>query len=180
MASLPYSLEALYFGTSNSIGGIIPDVVFRESHSDEITITQHPVDYGANVNDHAFEKNSIITCQFGWSDSSRLLNSAIDGSIFKGLVTAKDVYNKLLELQRSRIPFTLKTTKRDYGNVLIQKLETTTDDNTLNIYLIDVTFEQIMIANTETVYLSPATQANPSKTASMTKGGLKHPVSVIR
>ena len=180
MVTLPFNLEALYFGFNHSIGGIIPDVVFREQHTDEITITQHPVDFGANINDHAFEKNAVIVCQFGWSDNSRLVNSALDGSLFKGLVRAQDVYDKLLELQRNRVPIELKTAKRDYGNVLIQKLETTTDENTLNVFLIDVTFEQIQIANTETVYLAPAKQADASKTASTKRGGQKQPLSVIR
>ena len=86
MPSLPYSLEALLLGRSRGItpeegDAIIPDVVISETHDDDVTVTQHPVDTGAPISDHAFVQPAIVTCVFGWSDSSRLINSALDGSI---------------------------------------------------------------------------------------------------
>ena len=90
MPSLPYSLEALLLGRSRGItpeegDAIIPDVVISETHDDDVTVTQHPVDTGAPIADHAFVQPAIVTCVFGWSDSSRLINSALDGSILKGM-----------------------------------------------------------------------------------------------
>lgn len=105
MPSLPYSLEALLLGRKREFAGIIPDVVVSEEHENEVVVTRHPVDTGANVSDHAYQMPTVINCQFGWSDSSRLLNSILDFSIFKGLTTTKDVYEKLLELQAKREPF---------------------------------------------------------------------------
>lgn len=91
MPSLPYSLEALLLDRKREFAGIIPDVVVSEEHENEVVVTRHPVDTGANVSDHAYQMPTVINCQFGWSDSSRLLNSILDFSIFKGLTTTKDV-----------------------------------------------------------------------------------------
>ena len=85
MPSLPYSLEALLLGRKREFAGIIPDVIISEEHENEVIVTRHPVDTGANVADHAYCLPAVINCQFGWSDSSRLLNSILDFSIFKGL-----------------------------------------------------------------------------------------------
>lgn len=175
MPSLPYSLEALLLGRSRGItpsGGdaIIPDVVISETHDDDVTVTQHPVDTGAPISDHAFAQPAIVTCVFGWSDSSRLINSALDGSILKGMQTTKDVYDKLLELKNARMPLHLSTGKRKYDCVLITRLKVTTTSETESAAIIEITFQEILLAEAKTVSLSATKQKNPKKTASKKTG----------
>ena len=86
--SLPYSIEALTLGRRRSITSsgseaiaIIPDVVISEEHDDEVTVTRHPVDQGAPISDHAYKNPSVLNVRFGWSDSSRLINSVLDLSL---------------------------------------------------------------------------------------------------
>lgn len=179
-------LETLLFGTKRSIevtslGGqttgeaIIPDVVISEMHSDEVSVTSHPVDVGAMVSDHAFRQPALIVCTFGWSDSSRLINSVMNLSILKGLETVKDVYQKLLELKDARQPLKLSTSKRVYDCVIITKLMTTTTVDTENAAVIEITFQEIIVAKAKTVTLSAATQRDPSQTAGTKNGGQRYP-----
>lgn len=175
MPSLPYSLEALLLGRSRGItpesgDAIIPDVVISETHDDDVTVTQHPVDTGAPISDHAFAQPAIVTCVFGWSDSSRLINSALDGSILKGMQTTKDVYDKLLELKNARMPLHLSTGKRKYDCVIITKLKVTTTVETESAAIIEITFQEILLAEAKTVALSAVKQKNPKKTASKKTG----------
>ena len=176
------TLEALLFGTKRSIEptdlsgettgeAIIPDVIISEAHTDDVTITKHPVDTGANISDHAFAEPAMITCTFGWWDSSRLINGLLDGSIFKGLATAKSVYEKLLELKNKRTLIRLSTAKRVYECVLIQHLQTVTSIDTENSAIVEVTFVEIQVAKARTVTLTEATQADASKTAGTKNGG---------
>ena len=176
------SLESLLFGVKRSIvptstggtteqNGIIPDVTISEMHSDEIEMTEHPVDTGANISDHAFKKPSECVCTFGWSDNSRAVNALLDGSIFKGIETIKDIYNKLLEIQESRLPVKLTTAKRNYPLMLIQKLQTTTSKDTKNALLIEVTFRELIVAQAKTVTLASIRQKNPRKTSGTTTRG---------
>lgn len=176
MPSLPYSLEALLLGRKREFAGIIPDVVVIEEHENEVVVTRHPVDTGANVSDHAYQMPTVINCQFGWSDSSRLLNSILDFSIFKGLTTTKDVYEKLLELQAKREPFSLSTGKKQYPAVIITKLKTTSTVDTESSLVVDITFEEIRFARTKEVTLQEAQQKNPQQTASVNQRGTSQPV----
>lgn len=179
------SLEALILGTKRSIEptnlegqltgeAIIPDVVISELHSDEVTVTTHPVDTGAQITDHAFRQPAVVICTFGWSDSSRLVNSLFDGSLFKGIESVKDIYDKLLRLKDARQVLKLSTAKRVYDSVLITKLMTTTTVDTENSAIIEVTFQEILTAQARTVTLASVTQADASKTASTNNGGQRY------
>lgn len=178
MPSLPYSLEALVLNRNRQIAGIIPDVVISEEHEDEVVVTRHPVDTGANVSDHAYRQPAVINCQFGWTDSSRLLNSVLDFSIFKGLTTTKDVYEALLELLNQRVPFELSTGKRVYPKVILTKLKTTSTADSESALIVDATFEEIITATATEVTLAEINQKNPQKTASVNQGGNRHLLSV--
>ena len=181
MASLPYSLEALLLGRARSIttaGGasIIPDVVISELHDDEVTLTQHPVDTGSPVSDHAVVQPATVTCVFGWSDSSRLINSAIDGSLLRGLTTTKDVYDKFVQLKDACELLSLSTGKRFYPRVVITKLKVTTTVDTESAAVIEVTFQEILSATAQTVSLAAVRQKNPKKTASGNNSGWRSPI----
>lgn len=184
MPSLPYSLEALLLGRSRSIepldGGdaIVPDVTISEVHDDEVTVTQHPVDTGAAISDHAIVQPASVTCVFGWSDSSRALNSALDGSILKGMQTSKDVYDRLVELKNQRTLLRLSTGKRKYPSVVITKLKVSTTVDTESAAIIEVTFQEVFLVEAKTVSLAAIRQKNPRKTASKTSGGSRSAVPV--
>lgn len=184
MPSLPYSLEALLLGRSRSIepldGGdaIVPDVTISEVHDDEVTVTQHPVDTGAAISDHAIVQPASVTCVFGWSDSSRALNSALDGSILKGMQTSKDVYDRLVELKNQRSLLRLSTGKRKYPSVVITKLKVSTTVDTESAAIIEVTFQEVFLVEAKTVSLAAIRQKSPRKTASKTSGGSRSAVPV--
>ena len=177
------SLQALLLGVKRSIepsdllGGltgesIIPDVTISEFHSDEVTVTTHPVDTGAQISDHAYKQPATVVCSFGWSNSSRLLNSVLDGSIFRGLESANDVYKRLLKMQEERQQLKLSTGKRVYDNVIITKIQTTTTVDTENAAIIEVTFQEILLATTRTVALA-SIQQDISRTGSVVDQGNK-------
>ena len=169
--SFPFSMPALILGNNREFAGIIPDVTISEEHIDEVVVTKHPVDVGAQINDHAYKTPGKITCRFGWSDSSILVNSALQFSSFRGIKTTQEIYKKLLQLQKNRQPFPLKTGKRMYDNVIITKLSLRTDAETEHSLIIDVTFEEILIAQTKTVKLR---RNNPSRTSSVNNGGKRY------
>lgn len=184
------SLEALIMGTKRAIDpidlngvatgeAIIPDVTISEMHSDEVTVTQHPVDTGANIADHAYRQPATVVCTFGWSDSSRLINSLMSGgtgavgSLLKGKGSVEDVYKTLLELKDKRTTLKLSTAKRVYPCVIITRITTTTVDSE-NAAVIEITFQEILVAQAKTVTLASVQQKNPEKTASVKNGGQRY------
>ncbi len=61
---------ALITGPGRSIGTLIPDVIVGEAHRDELIITQHPVEGGGIISDHAFLRPVEVEMQIGYSDST--------------------------------------------------------------------------------------------------------------
>lgn len=164
-------LQTLVLGKQRSIGAIIPAVTIIEEHTDEVRVTDHPVDTGANVADHAIVMPAVVRCTFGWTDSLFAVNYAIRNSILKGLTSTEDVYKELQKMMKDRQPFSLQTGKRKYESVLITALRTSSTVDTENSLIIDITFEEVRLARAKTVTLAKKLQKNPQDTASVAEGG---------
>ena len=171
------AISALFM-SGRSIGGIIPDVVIEEHHEDTLTITDHPVEQGAQITDHAYKNQAEVTMRVGWSNSTSLINSIVSGSLFSGTINSvNDLYKQMLLLQESRTVFDVVTGKRTYKNMLIKSLSTTTDDNTENALILVVHMRQIIIVSTSEVSLSSNdTQTQPEKTGVVSNTGTKQPI----
>lgn len=52
------------------IGSIPIQATFEETGTDTVTITDHPVEAGAQITDHAYYRPADIVMQCGWSNSS--------------------------------------------------------------------------------------------------------------
>ena len=162
------------------LGGIIPDVVVEEVHNDTLTITDHPVEQGADITDHAYKNPAELSMRIGWSKSSLNLNGVIgglgSGSLLSGSIrTLRDVYEELLKLQGSRKAFDVSTGKRLYRNMLIRSLSTTTDATTENALIVTVVLREIIVVRTKAAKLKPQAQANPAKTAPVVERGTVQP-----
>jgi hypothetical protein len=163
------ALQTLLIRQGRSIAGIIPNLVIEESHSDELSVTEHPIEQGASISDHAFKTSSQVTCRYGWGA----------GGILSGAPTVQDVYDQLLQLQATREPFSLVTGKRSYENMLMKALSVTTDAGSENSLMVTVTFKQVIIVQTSTTTLQPSVvHANPAKTAQIDNNGTKQPQAV--
>lgn len=153
---------ALITTGSRQIGTLIPDVVVREAQRDEMVITDHPVEIGAAISDHAFLRPVEVEMQIGWSDSTG------------GYVGyARDAYDELVSLQRQREPFTLTTGSRRYSNMLISSISLQKDEKTENISAITVRLREVIIVSTQTTSAPKSSQANPAKTGATTSLGSK-------
>lgn len=169
------------------LGTIIPNVVVEEVHTDTLTITDHPVEQGAPITDHAFMNPAELSMRIGWSSSSLALDSVVSSvvdSVKAGKLTApkiktvRDLYEDLLKLQASRKPFDVSTGKRLYKDMLIKSISTTTDASTENALVVSVVLRQVILVKTRAVQLQKESQKFPSKTAPSVERGLVKPIEV--
>lgn len=144
---------ALIFTSSRAIGTLMPHVVVREVGKDEMVITEHPVETGAPITDHAYLRNAEIEMTVGWSDST----AAQSGY-------CREVYEELLALQRSRQPFDVFTGKRSYTNMLLSGITQETSVATENVLLVQARLREINIVSTQTTAAPASAQASPDKT----------------
>lgn len=167
---------------TKKLGDISISATIEERYSDELVITEHPVEKGAPVNDHAYQKPREVVIQCGWSnaDYAALLGSAIkrfvsDGS---GSMTSGSyidgIYSQLLKLQSDRQPFDIVTSRRKYSNMLLQGLSVVTDVKTSGALMVTATCKQVIIVETQVTKLPPReNQANPAATAETQDAGVK-------
>lgn len=143
----------------SSLGDIIPDVVIEESGEDIVEVTQHPVQQGAAISDHAYKKPVVLKLSLGYSDKK------------ESLIT---IYGKLVELQNKRGTIDVMTGKRIYKNMMIRSLSQTTDVKTNNVLIVNFELIEIIIVDTKTSSVpARAFHSNPQKTGDTQQGGTK-------
>lgn len=168
-------------------------VTIEEDHEDEVFITEHPVEQGATISDHAFKLPARLRLSLGWSNSPSPKNTGlffIPGNILSGLTATKalfssspssvrSTYEAILALQESRIPITVFTGKRTYDNMLIRRVRTVTKKETENALFVEMDVQQIIIVQTQVVLAPPMeVQKTPQKTAATTNKGTPQPKPV--
>ncbi|HAV5928043.1 TPA: hypothetical protein JI221_12735 [Acinetobacter baumannii] len=168
----------LLAGRGRTIMGLFADVTIEEKHKDELVITDHPTEVGSPMSDHAYKEPPEVTIKVGWSESAGKLNGMVGDSILSettGLVT---IYETLQQLQDSKVLLVISTGKRLYTNMLIKSLGCTTDLQTENVLMIEMTLKKVfMVQSSETIVLLD-NQANPAATAGVSNGGTVQPKQV--
>lgn len=150
-----------------TFGTINVDCTLEENHVDQVAITDHPVEIGANVSDHAYVLPQEVTIRAGWSNSSA---AASDDEGYIG-----SVYEQLLALQQSRTPFDIQTGKRAYTSMLCRSLAVKTDMTTEAVLAVTAICRQVILVATQVTQTATpaANQANPAQTAGVANGGAK-------
>jgi len=135
------------------------NVIMNEATTDKLTITQHPVQMGAMVSDHAFKEPTALSMQ--------ILQS------FNSSISLSNLWQQFLTLQTSRTPFTVVTPKRVYANMLLASVNVTTDKSSENCLAVNLTFQEVIIVKTTTTTVPRAKQKNAAKTGKTEDAGDK-------
>ncbi|CCD30140.1 Putative phage-related protein [Candidatus Glomeribacter gigasporarum BEG34] len=160
------ALQSVLIRARRSIGEIVPNVVIEEVHQDALTITEHPVEQGAAIADHAYVRPAevVMRCGFG------------PGNAFSRMESSDPawMYQQLRALQASRQPFDVITGKRAYRNMLIRQLTVTTAPESEHALMVTAALRQVLIVQTQTATLPPSEHhAAPEKTAEIQNLGTK-------
>jgi len=124
--------------TNRSFAGLYARVTVEETARDEVTVTEHPVEQGAPIGDHAFKRQQEVTIQAGWSFA--------DGD----LSAESGIYGILLDWQASFVPFELVTGKRIHKNMLITGISVTTNQETEFALMLQLTCREVILTQTQT------------------------------
>ncbi|MBF7687086.1 phage baseplate protein [Acinetobacter rathckeae] len=173
-SSSPYTEKAaslLLAGKGRTIMGLFADVTIEEKHKDEMQITEHPVETGSPISDHAYKIPPELSIKVGWSESAGRLNGLVGDSLLSGDIGLVAVYEILQTLQDKAVRLIVSTGKRLYTNMLIKSLECTTDPETENVLMIDITFKKVNIVKTTETTVLLEQQAEPEKTAQVQDNG---------
>lgn len=142
-----------------AIGQFHATVTQEETGTDELEITQHPVQQGAAITDHAYVKPATLSIKFSMDES---------------VAPLRELYQQLLALQASREPFEVVTGKRQYRNMLFKTLGQTTDNVSENVLAITAQLQEVFIASVEVTEVPDRyKQRNAGKTGKTENAGTK-------
>lgn len=168
------------------IGDIEIPAIFEEVHVDSLRMTEHPVEMGAAITDHAYLQPREVLIRCGWSNATlqnfvsaiRSLSSELFSSSASASAVASDfvssVYDKLRALMERRTPLYIFTGTCQYSNMLIVGLHVTRDSSTGHTLVAEIRCRQLIIVETRATTLpSKNNQARPASTASVENTGVK-------
>jgi len=145
------------FLPQRTIGPFRATVTIEEIATDTLEITQHPVQQGASITDHAYNMPATVSVQVMFSADTAPLS---------------ETYTKLRLLQSNREPFTLVTGKRTYRNMLIKSLGQTNDSATENILSVRMDLQEVFITALTVVSVPERSrQAAPGTTGATENAG---------
>lgn len=140
------------FAISRFLGPQRLDVVVRERHESDLLITRNPVEFGADVSDHA-----II-------EPKRLTLDAVAGSRPGTPATIQAAWQTIKRLQESRQPFTIVTALDVYRNMLVERLTVDRDKTYGRVLFFRAELREVIIVDTE---------SDPGSSGGTTQSGLR-------
>jgi hypothetical protein len=152
------------------------DAVLRAEHNQELAITEHPTQAGANVSDHAYLLPARVTLEISMSDAVAVYTTqqGITYPYSDDPSKSKSAYHAFLNLQIQRTPLQLWTRLNRYKNMLVQVIRSAEDFKTINSLNATLIFKQILIGAANTQIRPAKDQTDAILT---TKGGTAQPGS---
>ena len=138
-----------------NIGGFFFDAFIRMDHESKLTITEHPVQSGAAVNDHAFLNPRRLTMEVGMTD---IAHSIVPSQFMGGLPRSVVAFRLLQELQATRQLLRVLTRLQLYENMLIETITAPDDYTTRYALKATVAMKEIIVPSVKTVAISASPQ----------------------
>jgi hypothetical protein len=128
------------------------DAVMTLHHEQRLRTTEHPVQNGAAISDHAFIQPARVTLEFEFSDAMASYGSTLSGAAqYTAYATkSQSAYQSFLSLRNLRIPIVLTTKLDTYTNMLIEELISDEDMRTRFAWKGRMVLKQIFTATAQT------------------------------
>lgn len=145
-------------GVIRTLGGLEFDVVVDENETSEVEITDHPVESGALISDHAYAMPREVELHIGHG-----VTDSEDDPV--------DMLHRLRDIQAAREPVELTTGKGYYPAMVITAIEVMTDRTTENVLSATVRCREVVIVATATADVPAVRQQHAKKTMRATNKG---------
>ena len=136
-----------------SMGGLVFDAVFEETHEAELEVTDNPVETGVVVSDHAFMKPLKVTLSAGVTDTPLVVGT--DDPFASDAGRSRRAYELLTELQKKAEPFDLQTGLKLYENMVCTSVRTSQDKDSSGALLFTAELREVIVVYTQVVQYPP-------------------------
>jgi hypothetical protein len=165
------SLTLLYRKNPTTIDSVVLDASVTQSHVTEVEVTEHPVETGAAISDHARKKPDTLSIEGIVSNTpmSRSQDHRIIATQSGNLSTnvledhpadrpgyAEDAYAKLLALADSGKLITIVTSLRTYDSMVLTNLTVPRDAKTGDVLRFTANFKRVRVVTNKTTVVKVA------------------------
>ena len=177
-------LALLYQPFNAIIDQLVLDASIKEEHSAEVDVTDHAVEQGSSITDHARPKPEEVTIEGVVSNTPLNRFQTLRAESFDGVAwqtsaavnavrgmpgAAESAYRALRDLRDTPKLVTIVTALRTYDNMLLTSLKVPRDAQTGDCLRFEAKFKQVrIVTNGVTVVATKVTKAVPKKTVGTT------------
>ncbi len=136
-----------------SMGGLVFDAVFDETHEADLEVTDNPVETGVVVSDHAFMKPLRVRISAGVSDTP--LAASANDPFASDAGRSKRAFELLTELQKKAEPFDLQTGLKLYENMVCTSVRASQDKDSSAVLLFTAELREVIVVYTQVVKYPP-------------------------
>lgn len=151
---LPADVNQLVLIKTN-IGGFFFDAVLHEDHIESVKVTEHPVQTGANISDHAYNLPAKLTMEIGMSDA---MDSLVPNQFTGWYTKSVSAYQMLKQLKETRLPLRVLTRLNLYENMVIEEINAQDDFKTQYGLKCMVTMKEIFVVEVSKTTVSARPQ----------------------
>ena len=123
------------------------DAFLKESHTGSVRITDHPVQGGASISDHAYNLPDKLTIEIFVSD---VMDEVVKDQFSEYVTKSLSAYEVLRGLKEARQPLEINTRLRIYEDMIIENMSITDDYKSRYSLRCTVSFRQVIMASVST------------------------------
>jgi hypothetical protein len=171
------NMTLLFRPVLTKIDSIVLDASISENHQSEAEVTEHPVEKGTNIADHARPKQDTLTIEgvisntpLSHDQQQRTVNAFGTNIVTTGTDAprgqvgfAEEADRKLLDLKRNARLITIVTQLRTYENMILTSYVVPRDGKTGDVLRFNATFKQIRVVENRStkIVVSSEPKAQP-------------------
>ena len=149
------------------------DAIVSQTHTNTVTVTNHPVEDGADIADHLRSQPDELSVAVIVSNNPILVLASIRAQPISGFgdpsSRAEDAHEFIRNLMRDKELVNFSTTLRDYQNMAITSMTVDRDATTGNMVQLNLSLREIIIATTENVDLPEPVAATRNASSNLGK-----------
>ena len=127
------------------------DAFTKENHVGSVRVTEHPVQGGSNISDHAYNLPDKLTIEVLVSDS---VQPIVSGQFASGKTKSISAYEVLRKLKEKRVLVSVRTRLHYYTNMIIEGMNVSDDYKSANSLKCTVSLRQVMMAVVPVEYVT--------------------------
>lgn len=151
---LPEAVKELILVKTN-VGSYFFDAFLQVNHSSNLKITDHPVESGSTISDHAYMEPVEVTMEIGMSDA---MSSLVPGQFNNAYSRSVSAFQLLQKLQSDRVLLFVHTRLRSYSNMMIETISAPDSSKTLFGLKVSITLREVLVSSAQIIPVSLAPQ----------------------